>query len=249
MGTNAVSALHLRQIPGTLSGILEADKVSIVIGQDYDFAATLSGLAQKHAAIGTMLGTRAACEVNQSIAEVEVFNLTDELRGKWITAGLSNHVKVVDQEAALDTLDTKGYIFADTYTGVSGYRWSDEATCTPVIIDADGNMNEHTISLGATKDFAMRRVRAALLPQVKKTRPVDPATGLMTTGTRVALEKLVEDEFEDLAANGWISGGAASVDPASDLMIEKTVRFSYSIVPYGTVGQLTGTANLKKSLN
>lgn len=245
MGTSATTALNLRAVPATPSGIFEADMVSLVAGQDYGFADSLDGLAKKHAAIGTALGVLASCEVNQNIAEVEPFNLTDEIRGKWLVAGLSNHVTVTDQESSLGTFTQKGYIFADTYVGISGYRWNDDPTCTPIKIDADGNMNTHTIGYGRTMNFVSRRMRAKLLPFVKKVKPVDPRSGKMTVGTRKELESAGNDAIEEMASKGWLSGGSTSVDPDSDILVEKTVEFGYNIVPYGTLKQLNGSANLK----
>lgn len=241
----ATASLDLRNIPAVPSGILEADKVSIVIGQDFDFAETLADLAQKHAAIGTALGTLAACEVNQSIAEVESFNLSNELKSKFTKAGLSSHVTIASVESQLATLDTKGYIFPMLYTGISGYRWNNDPTCTPVILDADGNLNENTIGYGRTMDYSKRRLRQTLLPLVKKVKPVDPSSGKMPTGVIKDIEQKGNDVFEDMVANGWLSGGKTTVDPDSDILVEKVVYTSFGIVPYGTIGEIQGTINLK----
>lgn len=249
-GGNQTTAIDLRAIPASPSGIFEADKVSLVIGQDYGFADTLTGLAQKHAAIGTFLGTMAACDLNQNPSEVEAFNLTDEKKGKWLTAGLSDHTKVSDVAVAatLDTLEEKAYIFADTVNGVSGYRWSDEPTCTPVLIDDENNMNEHTIPYGRTMDYAEELLRKALINLVKKVKPVDPVTGKMPAGVIKDIEKKGDNVFVNMAANGWISGGKTYVDPNSDIIINKSVDISFSIIPTGSIGTINGTVNLKIKL-
>jgi hypothetical protein len=240
----ATAAADLRALSGT-GDVLQADMVSIVIGQDWDFAETLTGLAQKHAALGTFLGTLSSCDLNQDVGEVETKNITDEGRAKWVTAGLSDHTKVADAEASLDTLYTKGYIFGDIYVGVSGYRWTQDATCTPIIVDADGNMNTHTIAYGRVMNYAERKVRAALLPFVRRRVPVDPKTGLLTTGAKKEIEGKGNQVFEDFASKGWVSDGAVTVDPNSDVLVQKLVGFSYYVVPYGVIGQLSGKANLK----
>lgn len=239
-----VAALDLRAIPGNPSGILEADKVSIVIAQDYGFAETLSGLAQLHAAIGTFGGTMAACDLNQHPGEVETFNITDELAGKWLVAGLSSHEKVKDIEATLETLTAKGYIFADTYVDVSGYRWNDDATCTPIIVDSEGNMNQHTISYGRPFDYARRLLNKALLTQVKKVKPVN-SNGKMPTGVIKDLDGLGKDVFDDMVAEGWISSGEMFTDPDSDILVAKQVDAEFYIIPYGNIGFINGTLNLR----
>lgn len=245
----AASALNLRAIPDGAGGAtFEADRVSLVVGQDWDFAESLTGLARKYAAVGTALGTLAAMEINECIGEVERMNITDDLRNKWLVAGLSNHIKCADQEADLNTLDTKGYIFADLYTGVSGYRWNGDPTCTPIIVDADGNMNCHTVAYGRTNDFAVRKLRAAYLPLINKVKPVNTSTGLMPTGIIKDIENKGNDVFDDMAAEGWLSGGKTYVDPLSDILVAKEVDISYSIVPYGIIGKINGVINLKTKL-
>lgn len=248
-GGTASAALDLRNIPDTPSGIQENDKVSLVIGQDYDFAATLTGLAQKYAGVGKLLGTNAACDLNQDIAEVESFNLTKDTKSRWITAGLSNHTKVSANQADIDTLITKGYIFADLYAGISGYRWSCDATCTPVIIDEDNNMNEHKISYSRTMIHLSRQLRAKLLPEIRKVKQVDPSTGKMASGVIKSLEGKGDDVIEDFENKSWLSGGATTVDPNSDILTPPyAVDMYFSAVPFGTIGQINGKVNLKKSI-
>lgn len=243
----ASTSLDLRSIPASPSGIQQNPHVTICIAQDYDFAETLTGLAQKHAAIGKLLGTSAACEVNQDVGEVGAFNLTRETKSRWTTAGLSNHTKVSANQSQISTLDTKGYVFADTYVGVSGYRWNGDHTCAPIIVDSDGNMNEHKMSYGLTMNHAGRRLRAQLLPEVRSVKPVDPATGKMATGVVKYLEGLGNDVFDDMAADGHLTQGITIVDPDSDILVAKEVGISFNIVPYGTIGRINGTLNLKIS--
>jgi hypothetical protein len=245
----AASALNLRAVPdGPAGATYEADRVSVVVAQDWDFAETLTGLARKYADVGTALGTIAAGEVNECIGEVETRNLSDADRGRWLTAALSNHTKTSAQEADLDTLHDKGYIFADLYPGVSGYRFNGDPTCTPIIVDADGNMNCHTIGYGRTFDFSARNLRAALLPLVNKVKPVDTATGKLPTGVIKDIEAKGNDVFDDMAAQGWLSGGKMTVDPDSDILVEKLLETSFKVVPYGTIGLIDGTMNLKTKL-
>jgi hypothetical protein len=249
-GGNATSALDLRAIPATPSGIQDDHKVSIVIGQDYTFAHTLTGLAQKHAGIGKFLGSVAAGDLNQDPAEVESRNLTRELNGRWISAGLSNHTTIESNASSVDTLVTKGYIFADTYgSGVSGYRWSGDATCSPVIIDAEGNMNEHKITYSRTMIHLSRELRSRMLPEVRKVKPVDPNNGKMAPGVIEYLNGKGNDVMEDFKAKGWITEGAVATDPDSDILTPPyAVDMSFAAVPYGTIGIINGTVNLKKQI-
>jgi hypothetical protein len=156
--------LEGRGIADTVSGIqdlrdievndivMQYDKVSLCIGQDYDYAETQDAIGKKFADVGSMLGSVASKAVNENIGEVETSKLTDVDKNIFVNAALSNHKKVETMDADLSGLDDKGYIFPISYTGIAGYYWNGDHTCTPVIVDEDGNMNESNISYGRTLD-------------------------------------------------------------------------------------------------
>jgi hypothetical protein len=240
---DAASVADLRDIPN-----VDAHKVSVVIGQDWVYAESRSGNRQKYADVGTALGVLSKAAVNQNIGDVESFNLTDAGKGVWMAPGLSSHQKNSDVIDSLQTLDTKGYIFGVEYEGIDGVRWNDDHTCTPIIVDADNNVNEHTIAYGRTHDKARRLLRTALLPKVKTTQPVDPKTGKVPVGVIKYFEKIGDGVFDDMKRRKEISYGKMTVDPDSDLVVAKELRFSDEIIPYGTVGKITGTSNLKTQM-
>jgi hypothetical protein len=242
-GGDSATAADLRAIVG-----VAADKVSVVIGQDYDYAETKTDNAQKMADVGTALGTVAAAKVNQNIGDNEQFNLTDALRKIWVVSGLSNHITNKSQLSSLQTLEDKGYIFGVNYVGMAGVRWNGDHTCVEIIIDAEGNINDHSISYGRTHDKARRLLRAALLPKVKTSQPVDPKTGKLPIGVVKHFEKLGDTVLGDMETRNEISAGKSTVDPNSDLIIEKLLKVTYKIVPYGHVNAIEGTSNLKNTL-
>ena len=104
----SASTLDLRNI--TIGGaVLEAFKVSVCIGQDWDYAETQNAVGKNFADVGTMLGSLALRPVNHNIGEVEGGDISSAKKGIWVTAGLSNHHKITEDESSLETLDTKGY--------------------------------------------------------------------------------------------------------------------------------------------
>ena len=242
-GGDASSVADLRDIPN-----VDAHKVSVIIGQDWAFAEAHSGNLQKYADVGTALGVLSKAAVNQNIADVESFNLTDATKDVWMVPGLSSHQKNSDVIDDLQTLDTKGYIFGYEYEGLSGVRWNDDHTCTPIIVDADNNINEHTIAYGRTHDKARRLLRATLLPKVKTVQPVDPKTGKVPVGVVKYFENIGDSVFGDMEKRREISYGKVTVDPNSDLVVEKVLKLSDEIIPYGSVGKISGTSNLKTKL-
>lgn len=239
----ASSVQNLRAITN-----VNAYKVSVLIGQDWNYAETLIGLQQKYADVGTMLGFAALAAVNQNIGENESFNLTDGTKGIWLVPALSNHITNKAQFSDLQTLENKGYIFGLEYTGLAGVRFNNDHVCAAIVIDAEGKINEHTIAYGRTHDKAVRLLRTAYLPKVKTTQPVVPETGLLPVGVVKYFDAIGDDVFARMVTRGEITYGKATTDANSDLIVEKILKVGFVIVPYGTVGEIQGTINLKKNI-
>ncbi len=260
--------LEGRAASSTLSGLLnlrnilvndvlvECPQVSVVLGQDWDYAearalAYNNTKTSKYAAVGKALGTIAAAEMNQSIGEVAVFNLSDAKRNYFLTGGLSSHQKITDVEASLQGLHDKGYIFPINYNSeaVSGLRWNGDHTCVPIIVDADGNINEHTIYYSRTLSESARALRNKMLVSLKTRVPANTETGLMTTGAVKLLEAEGDQVFDLFQQFGFISGGKTFVDATSDLVQPpKKLKVDFEIVPTLIIDNIAGTVRLKKSI-
>lgn len=243
--------LEGRDIGDTLSALadlrdienLEAEKVTLVIGQDWDYADTLWTLGKKFADVGTFLGVIASQPWNRNPGEVETQNLTNATLGVWITGGLSNHKKYSEVYADQETLNDKGFVFPIKYQGASGYWWNDGHVCAPIVLDSEGNMNQHMIYYSHTMDQAKRALRIAYLPKVKKTVVLEE--GLLPA-TMVGYYNAVGDDiFEKMAGKELISDGKTTTDPNSDLLIAKQLDVQFSVVPTGCINEIVGTINLK----
>ena len=237
---SAAASANLRELED-----LEANKVTLVNGQDFLYASTKTGHAQKFADVGTILGVTSKANVNQNIGNNEAFDLTDAIKGVWIEPGISSHKTNSVLIEDLQTLENKGYVFGVSYTGLAGVRINNDHVCAPVIIDADNKVNEHTISLGRTSDKARRELRAVYLPKVKSDWLLDETTGKLRPASIVALQDIGDKVFEDMVANSEITYGKTTVDPESDLIIEKTLVVSFVMVPRGNIGEIKGTINFK----
>lgn len=244
--------LEGRGISDTLSALTDLramaaayPKVSLVIGQDWNYADGLTTLGKKFADVGNFLGCVAAQNWNRNPGEVATMNLYNELLQKWTIGGLSNHKKYSEVYADLESLDEKGYIFPIKYNGRSGYWWNDGHTCAPVIIDAAGNLNQHTIYYSHTMDMSKRALRIAYLDEVKKV--VELNNGKLPTGTVAYYNELGNAVFNFLAGRELISEGEALTDPNSDLLITKQLNVQFGVVPTGCVGVIKGTINLKSN--
>ena len=226
---------------------LDCPQVSVMIGQDWGFAETLTGVAQKYAAVGSLLGCMAAQPVSYNIGEVATMILTDSNRGNWVNAGLSSHERVKDKEKELESLNAKGYILGEYYSGV--VCLNDDHVCARIVVDKDGNMSESTIAMSRTNCKVIRELYAAYLQKVKTTVPVDAVTGKLTTGMVKYFEDIGNDIFANMAAKQELSGGETEVDEDSNLMTgERTLEVFFRWVPMGCIGSIEGTVNIKSSI-
>lgn len=247
---NASTLLNLRNIPAG-ADTLSAKYVSVVIGQDLTYANGRTGLAKKYAGVGKALGNVAAAEVNQSIAEVDAFNLSDAVNSQWLVGGLSNNKTIAEQDALLVDLDAKGYIFPITRAGRSGLRWNGDHTCTPIVIDEDGNMNEHQIYYGRTMDLAVFRLRTHLTKLIKARVVVDTKTGKLPTAIVKQLEADADVAvFGKMATEGFISGGKTIINANSAVQPPTNkLQVNFELVPTAIVDDVEGTIFLKKTLS
>ena len=225
---------------------VEATKVTVCIGQDWQYAETKTGVAQKFADVGTVLGVCAAAAINQNIGDNEAFNLTDATKSAWLVPGLSSHQKNKEVFEQLQSFEDKGYVFGISYPGLAGVRINNDHVCAPIIIDSEGNINEHTIAYGRVVDDCARQLRTAYLPKVKKTYPVNEQ-GLLPKGVIAALETIGDTIFSNMQNAAEISNGKTTVDPLSDLLIAKELKVAFNVQPTGVLGYLNGTINLKST--
>ncbi|MDX2304612.1 MAG: DUF2586 family protein [Microscillaceae bacterium] len=225
---------------------VEASAVSVVIGQDWDFADSLAAF-NKYAAVGTVLGTVARAAVNESIGWVEVFNLTNVASARWVVAGLSDHTKTKDNQSIWNTLDEKGYIFPLTYSRVSGYRWNKDHTCTPILVDPDGTLNESFIRYSRTADKAALQIYAALIGSVQSPQRLRP-DGKLELAVIADLQARAEKQV-DTAMAGEISGREIVVDKDSDLLPpDPELLVGFKVQPYGSADTIKIKLKLTKSI-
>lgn len=222
---------------------LHAVKVTGVFGQDWNYADSLDEIGKQFADVGTYLGVIASQAWNRNPGEVETQNLSDATRKVWTTGGLSNHKKYTEVFEDLETLNDKGYVFPIKYQGLSGYWWNDGHVCAPIIIDDEGNMNQHMIYYSHTMDESKRNLRRVFLPEVKK--PVQLEDKKLPKGMLGYYNATGDAEFDRMAGNSLISEGKTYTNADSDLLIEKVLEIDFAVVPTGMVNEIKGTINLK----
>jgi hypothetical protein len=229
------------------TGANSAPKVSVVIAQDGDVA-DRDALFARHASIGTVLGAVAARAVNENIGWVQVGNILDPARGRFMNPRLSGGQTIDSVKEHWQTLEDKGYIFLQTYANIDGVYFNGDPTCVQPEVDSNGNINENSVSYGRTIDKAAREVYAALILSVKSPQPVDPATGKLPSGVVGYFKGLAENRI-DAAMSGEISGRSVFIDPDSNLVTApKTLNCGVSVVPFGSADTISVNLALKSTL-
>lgn len=224
-------------------------KVSLIVGQDWTYADNLGwDLGKKFADVGTFMGVVASQAWNRNPGEVETQNLTDSDAEIWIIGGLSNHKKYIEVFEDLEDLDEKGYNFPIKYRGRTGYWWNGGHTCAEIVLDKEGNMNEHEIYYSHTMNMAKIALRDVYLDEVKKPIMLDD-DGALTSGMVQYYNALGDNVFEELANQSLISDGETNTDSESDMLIAKQLDIEFGVIPTGCVNSISGTINLKASLS
>jgi hypothetical protein len=191
---------------------LQAPKVSLVIAQDPAIAA-LDAAYAKYAAVGSVLGMRAARKVNENLGSVDIikkpnakkadetYPLTDVLRGLWLTAALSDGTLVSTlSQVEQKQLTAFGYIYAGGFQGFAGVYFNGEPTC--IALSSDYSTGENN----AVWDKAALGIRNALLPKVRGWFKRDKATKKLSNTAITSLELAGSKPLEKMEQAEEISG-------------------------------------------
>jgi hypothetical protein len=220
---------------------LDAPNVSLVAFHDPAIAA-LHADYQRHAAVGTVLGSRAVRKVNEDLGSVDIINkpddkkgnqtypISDKLIGSFASVALSGGELVSTLSTAKKNVITaNGYVYAGSYQGFEGVYLNTEPTCTVIESDyAFGNNN-------GVWNKAARGIRLALLPKVKSTLKRDQSTGNLKGSTVTALSLIAEKPIKEMIAADEISGGSVSIDPNQNPSDQTPFKVSATVVKDGIV--------------
>lgn len=179
------------------------------------------------AAVGMALGAISRAKVSENIAWVEQFNLAGAGFSK---AGFVGGEEVKTQ-GALETLNSKRYVFARTHTGLPGVYFNDSHTATLGTSDFAYVENNRTINK------ATRLLRTALLPKLNSPILVDEAGQLAPSVTK-GFETLCRAALEGMVSNQEVSAFDVFVDPAQNILATSELRIKAEITPVGTARKI-----------
>lgn len=207
-----------------ISANLIAPRIRFVIAADPAISAADS-LYSGYAAIGDELGMMSKGAISENYGQpIAKFNLTDATQSAFITAGLSGGQKLPTDNADLNSLESKGYIYAETVSGVDGIYFNDTRTCVIASDDYAYCENNRVI------DKALLAIRTALTPLMTNARlQVDSTSGELTLSQKSLLESAAEKALAPLEKDGDISGGISCIIPSGinalageDITVEAT---------------------------
>jgi hypothetical protein len=210
----------------SLSSNLAAPRVSFVIAADPAISSTAAYAG--YAAIGDALGMFSLASISENVGNpIPKFNLTNSANNAFVTAGLSGNQALPVDNAILNSLQTKGYIFAENIEGVDGIYFNDTRTCVAITDDYAYVENNRVI------DKALLSIRTALLPLLTNAKlKVDTTSGELTLSQKSLLEDAADKSLEPMEKAGDISGGISCIIPSGiDVLGGEEIVVQASFVP------------------
>lgn len=175
-----------------------------------------------HASIGLALGRIAKSPVQRNLGRVK----DGVLAGA--TAAYIGTTKVEDFANLTDAID-KGFITMRTYTGRTGYYFSDDRMCCP---DTD---DYNRLAYGRTIDKAQRIAYQTFLEEVNNEILVDATNGQIDATVVRFLEGKITQQVNG-AMPGEISFFEAYMNPAQNVLSTGKVIITGRITPFGYAG-------------
>ena len=201
--------------------------VSCVIAQDGNaLGATLcltTGVSIP--AMGACLGTVALAKVENDIAWVGKFNITNGTEDE--VPALSNKNLISSVSAGqLNSLDSYGYIFLINKIGITGSYWNDShVACSPT---SDYAYIERNRVIGKAQ-----RVLYTSWIGLQNSDLFLNADGTLTTSTIRIFKDAVAPSMNQMVANAEISAYAINIDPTQNVVSTSTLSISVEIVGVG----------------
>lgn len=208
--------------------------ISVVIGQDgTSNGNTLFKTTNKSTpCLGAVLGATSLAKVNESIAWVAKFNLSNGIELENLA--FSNGVLFSDAsitENLLDAVNNKRYIFLRKFSNYTGSYFNDNHSA--IIISSDyAYLNDNRVI-----DKARRGIYQGLLPVLNSPLKLN-ANGTLANSTIVYLESQAVTIVGDMVRNDEISSIDVVVDPTNNVASTSEVKVKVTIVPIGVARKI-----------
>lgn len=222
-----------------------ANTVSAVIGQDGAAAGAqlFKATGKSVTTLGATLGAVSAAAVNESIAWVQKFNISNGTEcdtPAFANGTLFNSTTVTDN--LLTLLQNRRYIFLRRFTGVAGSYFNECSTATSPTSDYAYISDNRTIQK------ATRGVYAALIPALNSTVQLN-ADGTLSDVASAYFTALAEDPLHQMARDGEISAQQVVINASQNVLSTGLVVITISIVPTGTARNIQVNIGFNVSIN
>lgn len=219
------SAKDLRDAAG-----LNANRASIVIGQDLDVAVVYTW-ADKYAAVGLALGRAARIPVHRNIGRVKDGEVAGVIRG-----GFSNNTAYGAMSTVnVDLMNDKGYIYLRAHNGKPGYYFNDDHNAAPLADDFSQKSRSRVM------DKADRITHTVYVEEILNDLDLDATTGKLAASTCKHYQGIINQAINTQMA-GEISGVGSYCDPDQNVLETDTIEIEINILPKGMARQIV--ANL-----
>ena len=238
LGANILAATDITTL--TDLSAYTNNKVSVVISQDNggQGLALWKATGKSITTLGATLGAVALAAVNEDIAWVGKFNLSNgvELESVGFCNGASGL-----SASALDAIDLKRYIFLRKFPNLAGSFFNDSHTAIVKSSDYAYIENNRVI------DKAIRGVDTALIPSLNSPLLLN-ANGTLANSTIAYLESQAVVVTNDMVRNGEASAIGVLINPNQNVASTSKVIVTINIVPVGVARNIQVNIGFKTSL-
>jgi hypothetical protein len=238
LGANILAATDITTL--TDLSTYSNNKVSVVISQDNggQGLALWNATGKSITTLGATLGAVALAAVNEDIAWVGKFNLSNgtELESLGFCNGTSGQ-----SASALDAIDLKRYIFLRKFPNLAGSFFNDSHTAITKSSDYAYIENNRVI------DKAIRGVDTALIPSLNSPLLLN-ANGTLANSTIAFLEAQAVVVTNDMVRNGEASAIGVLINPNQNVATTSKVIVTINIVPVGVARNIQVNIGFKTSL-
>ena len=190
--------------------------------------------------IGNALGVVAARKVSESIAWVEVGNLSNGSEME-VLAFSNGQLYTALSVSALDALHAKRHIFAKKFPNYSGSFYSDSQSAVVSTSDYAYIENNRTIQK------AERNLYTAFLPQLNSPIRFN-ADGTITDIDIARLENIGNVSLDQMIKDSEISAKSVTINPTQDVLSTSTITIAVVLVINGVARNIVIPISFKPSI-
>lgn len=222
---------------------LTAKKVSTIISQDGGGAGKDLYVSKGYSitTLGAHLGLESKASVEQSVGNPQNFNASNGTELEVLALANGDLITALTS-TALGGLKDKAYAIMRKYAPDIAGSYSERV---PTAVSATDDYA--WLEVVRTVDKVIRLIRAVMIPQLQATVAVK-ADGTLRDDIVGYFQDLAQTPLDQMAADGEISVGQATVDPTQDILSTSTLTIAVAVVPIGIAEQIIVNIGLTTKL-